>query len=84
MLIPLFYYGSEHHWILILTHIITYNSIGYRYFCNFRDMLTGSVYCRDAYELSRLQRRATLNFLHTFAFGYKLPVIRVGLGLSSY
>ena len=32
MLIPLFFYGSEHHWILVLTYIITYDSISYRLF----------------------------------------------------
>ena len=30
MLIPLYFYGSEHHGILVLTHIITYGSIEYR------------------------------------------------------
>ena len=71
MLIPLFYYGSEHHWILTLTHITAYDSIEYKHFCNFRDMLIGSVFCviyvfrRDAYELSRLQRPATLTFRRT-------------------
>ncbi len=44
MLIPLFFYGSEHHWILILTHITAYDSIDYKHFYNFGDMLTGSVY----------------------------------------
>ena len=65
MLIPLFFYGSEHHWILILTHITAYDSIEYKHFCNFRDMLTGSVFCRDAYELSRLQLLATLTLRRT-------------------
>ena len=44
MLIPLFFYGSEHHWILTLTLITSYDSIDYRHFYNFGDMLTGSVY----------------------------------------
>ena len=65
MLIPLFFYGSEHHWILILTHITAYDSIEYKHFCNFRDMLTGSVFSRDAYELSRLQLLATLTLRRT-------------------
>ena len=65
MLIPLFFYGSEHHRILILTHITAYDSIEYKHFCNFRDMLTGSVFCRDAYELSRLQLLATLTLRRT-------------------
>lgn len=65
MLIPLIFYGSEHHWLLILPHITAYDSIGYKHFCNFGDMLIGSVFCRDAYELSRLQRRATLTFRQT-------------------
>ena len=65
MLIPLFFYGSEHHRILILTHITAYDSIEYKHFCNFRDMLIGSVFCRDAYELSRLQLRATLTLRRT-------------------
>ena len=65
MLIPLFFYGSEHHWILILTHITAYDSIGYKHFCNFGDMLTGSVFCRDTYELSRLQLLATLTLRRT-------------------
>ena len=30
MLIPLLFYGSEHHWMLILTHITAYDSIEYR------------------------------------------------------
>ena len=74
MLIPLFFYGSEHHWISIKTYITTYGSIDYRRFRDFRDMLIGSVFCviyvfcRDAYELSRLQRPATLTFRHTYAF----------------
>ena len=65
MLIPLFFYGSEHHWIPAKTHIIAYRSIDYRYFYNFRDMLTGSIFCRDAYELSRLQLLATLTLRRT-------------------
>ncbi len=65
MLIPPFFYGSEHHWILISTHIITYDSIGYKHFCNFGDMLIGSVFCRDPYELPRLQLLATLTIRRT-------------------
>ena len=65
MLIPLFFYGSEHHRILILTHITAYDSIEYKHFCNFRDMLTGSVFCRDSYELPRLQLLATLTLRRT-------------------
>ena len=65
MLIPLIFYGSEHHWILISIHITSYDSIGYKHFCNFGDMLTGSVFCRDAYELSRLQLLATLTLRRT-------------------
>ena len=48
MLIPLFFYGSEHHWILTLTNITAYDSIEYKHFCNFGDMLTGSVFCKTA------------------------------------
>ena len=44
MLIPLFFYGSEHHWMPAQTHITTYVSICYRRFRDFRDMLIGSVY----------------------------------------
>ncbi len=44
MLIPLFFYGSEHHWTPIRTHITAYDSIDYRRLCNFSDMLIGSVY----------------------------------------
>lgn len=64
---PCFFYGSEHHWTLTLTHITTYDSIGYKHFCTFGDMLTGSVFvfCRDAYELSRLQLLATLTLRRT-------------------
>ncbi len=65
MLTSLFYYGSEHHWILILTYITAYGSIDYRRFCDFRDMLTGSVFCRDSYELPRLQLLATLTLRRT-------------------
>ena len=65
MLIPKFFYGSEHHWILILTHITAYDSIEYKHFYYIRDMLTGSVFCRDAYELSRLQPLATLTLRRT-------------------
>ncbi len=65
MLIPLFFYGSEHYRILILTHVTSYDSIDYRHFYNFGDMLTGSVFCRDTYELSRLQLLATLTLRRT-------------------
>ena len=44
MLIPLFFYGSEHHRMPVQTCIIAYVSTGYRRFRNFRDMLIGSVY----------------------------------------
>ena len=44
MLIPLFFYGSEHHRIPIRIQIITYGSIDYRHFRGFGDMLIGSVY----------------------------------------
>ena len=44
MLIPTLFYGSEHHRILILTYITTYDSIEYKHFYNFGDMLIGSVY----------------------------------------
>ena len=46
MLIPLFFYGSEHHRILILTHITAYDSIEYKHFYDFMDILIGSVFCR--------------------------------------
>ena len=63
----MFFYGSEHHWTLTLTHITAYDSIGFKHFCTFGDMLTGSVFvfCRDAYELSRLQLLATLTLRRT-------------------
>ena len=65
MLIPPFFYGSEHHWMLAQTHIIAYGSIDYRRFHGFGDMLIGSVFSRDAYELSRLQLLATLTLRRT-------------------
>ena len=43
MLIPLFFYGSEHDEKQVLTHIITYNSISYKNFHSIGDMLIGSI-----------------------------------------
>ena len=43
MLIPLFFYGSEHSEKQVQIHIMTYNSIYYKNFHSIGDMLIGSI-----------------------------------------
>ena len=43
MLIPLFFYGSEHIEKQVLIRIATYNSISYKNFHSIGDMLIGSI-----------------------------------------
>ena len=62
MLIPLFFLWE---WASLDASLNPHNSLYFnrlQVFLNFRDMLIGSVFCRDAYELSRLQLLATLTF----------------------
>ena len=54
MLIPLFFYGSEHIEKQVQIHIMTYNSIYYKNFHSIGDMLIGSIKQLQAPEQSGL------------------------------
>ena len=67
MLIPLFFYGSEHIEKQVLIRIITYNSICYKHFYYIGDMLIGSIKPLQAPYLKSflLARRSEKSFSHT-------------------